>query len=50
MIRDRPYRPIGRILFAMAMVVTMATLSGCVIETPGEYRVGWWHHHHDYDR
>ncbi len=48
MIADRPYRPTGRILSVLAIIVTMTMLGGCVVETPGDYRVGWWHHHHDY--
>jgi hypothetical protein len=35
-----------RILSAITMIVTIAVLGGCVVEAPGDYRVGWWHHHH----
>ena len=41
MIPDRPYRP-GRILSVLAVIVTMTMLGGCVVETPGNYRVGRW--------
>ena len=49
MMQHRPYRLTVRVLSAIAMIAVMAAVSGCVIETPGDYRVGWWHpHHHDY--